>query len=94
MRMNSYRQNEGTTLGVEDASETIQPKIDSFQRGALASRFRPGNDYFATVFEELNLSWPRQDKRPGDGVDGLVCPRRGRPVASFLNYARPIHFLE
>jgi hypothetical protein len=92
--MNNYRRNGGTTLGVEDASEAIEPKIDSFERGALASRFGPGTNDFAAVLQELDLSWAWQDKRPGDRVDGLVCPRRGRPVASFLNYALPIHFLE
>ena len=56
MRMNSYRRNRETTLGVEDTREAIQPIIDSFERGALASRLGPGTDYFAPVFEELDFS--------------------------------------
>jgi hypothetical protein len=52
----------GNTLGVDQASEPIEPKIDSFERGALAARFRPGTDYFTPVFQELDVSWPRPDK--------------------------------
>jgi hypothetical protein len=62
MRMNNYRRNQGTTLGVEETSEAIQPKIDSFERGALASRFRPGTDYFATILQELDFRRPGHDK--------------------------------